>query len=82
MFNLTATGWRLLTIRWAIFFVAMAVLNEIIWRTQTTDFWVGFKAFGAIPITAIFAMLQMSLINKHSIAPANAEASDTKRGDV
>ncbi|RYE37704.1 MAG: septation protein A, partial [Hyphomicrobiales bacterium] len=65
-----------------IFFAAMAVLNEIIWRTQTTDFWVGFKAFGAIPITAIFAMLQMSLINKHSIAPAGAEAGDTERGDV
>lgn len=82
MFNLTPLGWRLLTIRWAAFFAAMAVLNEIIWRTQTTDFWVAFKAFGAIPITAIFAMLQMSLINKHSVAPASAEASDAERGDV
>ena len=41
MFNLTAQGWRVLTFRWALFFLAMAVLNEIIWRTQTTDFWVG-----------------------------------------
>jgi intracellular septation protein len=82
MFNLTPTGWRLLTIRWGGFFAAMAVLNEIVWRTQTTDFWVAFKAFGAIPITAVFAMLQMSLINRHSVAPATAEASDAERGDV
>ncbi len=60
----------------------MAVLNEVIWRTQSTDFWVAFKAFGALPITAVFAMLQMPLINRHSIAPATAETSDVKRGDV
>lgn len=82
MFNLTAQGWRLLTIRWAIFFVAMAVLNEIIWRTQSTDFWVAFKAFGVIPITAIFAMAQMSLVKRYSIDPATAEAADSERGDV
>jgi intracellular septation protein len=82
MFNLTAPGWRALTFRWAMFFAGMAVLNEIIWRTQSTDFWVAFKAFGALPITAVFAMLQMPLINRHSIAPATAETSDAKRGDV
>jgi intracellular septation protein len=82
MFNLTALGWRALTFRWALFFFAMAVLNEVIWRTQSTDFWVAFKAFGAVPITAVFAMLQMPLINRHSIAPATAETADTKRGDV
>ena len=80
MFNLTPEGWRALTIRWAGFFVFMAVLNEIVWRTQTTDFWVGFKAFGAIPLTMIFAMLQMRLIGKHSIEPATAEAGDADRG--
>jgi intracellular septation protein len=82
MFNLTPAGWRALTFRWTIFFVAMAVLNEIIWRTQSTDFWVAFKAFGAVPITAVFAMLQMPLINRHSTAPASAETSDVKRGDI
>jgi len=82
MFNLTPEGWRALTIRWAGFFAFMAVLNEIIWRTQTTDFWVGFKAFGAIPLTMIFAMLQMRLIGKHSIEPATAEASDAERGKI
>lgn len=81
-FNLTPAGWRALTIRWAIFFVAMAVLNEIVWRTQTTNVWGAFKTFGAIPITMIFALSQMPLINRHSIAPATAETSDAKRGDV
>ena len=82
MFNLTPQGWRALTFRWAMFFFAMAVLNEVIWRTQSTDFWVAFKAFGAVPITAVFAMLQMPLINRHSVEPATAEAGDSKRGDV
>ena len=54
MFNLTPQGWRLLTLRWALFFLAMAILNEIIWRTQSTDFWVAFKAFGVIPLTMVF----------------------------
>jgi intracellular septation protein len=82
MFNLTPAGWRALTFRWALFFLGMAVLNEAIWRTQSTDFWVAFKAFGALPITAVFAMLQMPLINRHGVAPATAETSDAKRGDV
>src|SRR5499433_2210344 len=59
MFNLTHTGWRLLTARWALFFLGMAVLNEIIWRTQSTDFWVNFKVFGVTPLTMLFALLQM-----------------------
>ncbi|HEY0218158.1 MAG TPA: septation protein IspZ, partial [Afipia sp.] len=82
VFNLTAHGWRLLTIRWAIFFAAMAVLNEIVWRTQTTDFWVAFKAFGVIPITAIFAMTQMPLVKRAGIEPATDDLSDTARGDI
>ena len=82
MFNLTPRGWRLLTIRWAIFFLAMAILNEAIWRTQTTDFWVAFKAFGVTPITAIFAMIQFPLINRHALPPAPADAADTERGNL
>jgi len=82
MFNLTPAGWRLLTIRWMLFFAAMAVLNEVIWRTQSTDVWVAFKAFGAIPITAVFAMLQTPLIRRHHIAPATDAASDIERGDI
>jgi intracellular septation protein len=82
MFNLTPEGWKRLTIRWAIFFAAMAVLNEIVWRTQSTDFWVAFKAFGVIPITAVFAMLQTPLIKRYHIEPATDEASDLERGDI
>ncbi len=82
VFNLTPHGWRLLTIRWAFFFAAMAVLNEIIWRTQSTDFWVAFKAFGVIPITAIFAMTQMPLVKRYGIEPAADDVSDTERGDI
>ena len=82
MFNLTPHGWRSLTIRWSAFFAFMAVLNEIVWRTQTTDFWVAFKAFGVIPLTGIFAMMQMPLIKRHHIEEATAEAADTERGDV
>jgi intracellular septation protein len=82
MFNLTPRGWRLLTIRWAVFFFAMAILNEVIWRTQSTDFWVAFKAFGVTPITAVFAMIQFPLINRHAQPPASADAADTERGNV
>lgn len=82
MFNLTPEGWRKLTLRWTLFFVAMALLNEAIWRTQTTDFWVAFKAFGVIPITMVFAMLQMPLIKRYSREPATLEASDAREGDI
>ncbi|MGN6309529.1 MAG: septation protein A [Xanthobacteraceae bacterium] len=82
MFNLTSEGWRKLTLRWTLFFVAMALLNEVIWRTQTTDFWVAFKAFGVIPITMVFAMLQMPLIKRYSREPATLEASDAREGDI
>ena len=82
MFNLTPKGWRILTMRWALFFVAMAVLNEIIWRTQSTDFWVGFKAFGAVPLTMVFAIAQMPVIKRYHLEPATLEASEAEAGDV
>jgi intracellular septation protein len=82
MFNLTSEGWRKLTLRWTLFFVAMALLNEVIWRTQTTDFWVAFKAFGVIPITMVFAMLQMPLVKRYSCEPATLESSDAREGDI
>ena len=82
MFNLDAVGWRLLTRRWAFFFLAMALLNEAVWRTQTTDVWVAFKAFGVIPITMVFALLQMPLIKRHHLEPATADIADTERGKV
>jgi intracellular septation protein len=68
-FHLTDEGWRRLTIRWVIFFLALAVLNEIIWRTQTRDFWVNFKSFGVVPLTFIFAALQYPLLQKYAAEP-------------
>jgi len=60
-------GWTILTKRWISFFIALAILNEIIWRTQTTDLWVNFKVFGILPITFIFTITQFSLIKKYQI---------------
>jgi intracellular septation protein len=82
VFNLTPHGWRILTMRWALFFFAMALLNEFIWRTQSTDFWVGFKAFGVLPLTIAFTMTQMPLIKRYHLEPASLEASDADAGDV
>ena len=71
MFHLTAEGWRKLTWRWSLFFFALAIANEIVWRTQTTDFWVSFKLFGVVPLTFVFGALQMPLINKYSADKEN-----------
>ena len=68
MFSLTAEGWRKLTVRWALFFLFLAVLNEIVWRTQSTDTWVAFKVFGVMPLTFVFAMLQFPLLKKYDSA--------------
>ena len=67
MFHLTEEGWRKLTWRWALFFFALAMLNEIVWRNFSTDFWVSFKVFGAVPLTFLFGALQMPLINKYAV---------------
>src|SRR5262252_2172196 len=82
MFNLTPRGWRILTARWALVFLAMAMLNEVIWRSQSTDVWVAFKAFGVIPLTMGFAITQMPLIKRYHLEPATMEASEAEAGDV
>lgn len=63
-------GWRILTLRWAVFFVVLAALNEIVWRTQTTEFWIQFKLFGIMPLTFVFAMVQTPLITRYGDAAA------------
>lgn len=68
VFNLTDEGWRKLTLRWAVFFIAMAVLNEYVWRNYSTDTWVSFKAFGFLPITFLFAMAQVPLMQRYGVA--------------
>jgi intracellular septation protein len=70
VFELTEEGWRKLTLRWALFFFALAALNEIVWRTQTTDFWVSFKVFGIMPLTIAFALAQTPLLLRHEVKKA------------
>lgn len=60
-------GWRILTLRWGVFFFVLALLNEIVWRTVSTDLWVNFKVFGILPITLVFAISQAPLMNRHMI---------------
>ena len=66
-FRLTDEGWRILTIRWAAFFVFLAILNEVVWRNFSTDFWAGFKLFGVMPITMVFAAAQVGVLMKHQV---------------
>jgi intracellular septation protein len=75
VFNLTDEGWRKLTWRWALFFFGLAILNEFVWRTQSTDFWVGFKVFGVLPLTLAFGALQYPLLTKYA-APESAHAKE------
>jgi intracellular septation protein len=70
LFHLTDEGWRKLTLRWAIFFLALAVLNEIVWRNTSTDMWVNFKVFGFLPLTFLFGALQYPLLRKYAVEPA------------
>ena len=63
--QLEERGWEILNQRWILFFIFLALLNELIWRTQTEDFWVKFKVFGIIPITLIFTLFQVNIINKY-----------------
>jgi intracellular septation protein len=73
--NLDETGWRRLELRLAVFFGAMAILNEIVWRTLSTDAWINFKVFGLIGLTAVFMMLQAPLIRRHQL-PESLPAGD------
>jgi len=73
--GLTADGWRKLTRNWALFFVGMAVLNELVWRTQGWDFWVGFKLWGAIPLTIVFALANVPMLMRHGLQVADGAAA-------
>ena len=63
--SLTNEGWEILNKRWIYFFFALAILNEVVWRTQSEEFWVNFKVWGLLPITFIFTGFQIGLINKY-----------------
>lgn len=66
--GLSERGWQLLTRNWAAYFIAMAVLNEAVWRTQTTDFWVSFKLWFFLPATFVFAAANVPMLMKHGLA--------------
>jgi intracellular septation protein len=70
LFHLTDVGWRKLTLRWALFFLLLAVANEIVWRNASSDAWVDFKVFGVMPLTLLFGALQMPLLKKYAVEPA------------
>ena len=65
--SLTDEGWKVLNLRWVYFFFGLALLNEIIWRTQSEEFWVNFKVWGILPITIIFTAFQLSVITKFKL---------------
>lgn len=65
-FSLKPEGWRLLTLRWSGFFVFLAIVNELVWRNVSTDTWVSFKVFGFLPLTLVFAALQVGILQKYA----------------
>ena len=73
--KLDAEGWRTLTLRWACFFVFLAIVNEIVWRNTSTDTWVSFKVFGILPLTIAFTITQIPLIQRHEVRDEEDAAS-------
>lgn len=74
--GLDEDGWRKLTRNWAIFFAVMAVVNEIVWRNSTTDFWIGFKLWGAIPATLLFAFANVPMLIRHGLTTEEKAAAE------
>lgn len=74
-FQLDETGWRSLTFRWALLFIVLAVVNEVVWRNFTTETWAAFKVFGIMPLTILFTIAQMPLILRHQL-PEEKDAQD------
>jgi intracellular septation protein len=73
MFAMTDRGWRILTVRWALFFVCLAIANELVWRNTSTDTWVSFKVFAIMPATILFSLAQLPTMNRHRPAEEPAE---------
>ncbi len=74
--GLGESGWRKLTRNWALFFAFMAVLNEAVWRNSSTDFWVGFKLWGALPLTFLFAAANIPMLLKHGLMRDDAKPAE------
>lgn len=71
VFQLHEAGWRILTFRWACFFSVLAVLNEIVWRSVSTDAWLSFKLLGIMPLTMVFALAQLGLLKRYEVTTGN-----------
>ncbi|MEX6505113.1 septation protein A [Jiella sp. M17.18] len=78
-FKLDDEGWRKLTFRWGLFFVFLAVINEVVWRNFSTDFWVAFKVWATMPITIVFMLTQFPLIKRHALEPLGGKKEPTKK---
>ena len=74
--GLDETGWIKLTRNWAIFFACMAVVNEAVWRNSSTQFWIGFKIWGAIPLTFLFALANVPMLLRHGLTREDAVATE------
>ena len=72
VYKLKPEGWLALTVRWGVFFFVLAALNEIIWRSFSTDMWVAFKVWGIMPLTIVFSMFQLPLLSKYAPEPTKA----------
>ena len=74
--GLDEQGWTNLTRNWAIFFAVMAVINEAVWRNSSTDFWIGFKLWGAIPLTLVFAVANVPMLMRHGLTQEEAAVNE------
>ena len=74
-FQLDAEGWRILTMRWGLYFLLMAVVNEFIWRNFSTDFWIAFKVWGNLPLSIVFTILQLPLMQRHALPEADGDGA-------
>lgn len=79
VFRLDDEGWRKLTFRWGVFFFFLALVNEVVWRSFSTDFWVSFKVFGVMPITIAFTLSQLPLIQRHTLDSERDAGGDGPR---
>jgi len=69
VYKLKPEGWTIMTLRWGLFFVVLAIVNEVVWRNFSTDFWVAFKVWATMPITLVFTMFQLPLLQKYALVP-------------
>lgn len=85
VYRLTEEGWRILTWRWGFFFLALAVLNELVWRNFSTDLWVAFKVWGIAPLTVVFSFTQIGVLGRHAAGdeePADAATATEAASEV